>query len=82
MGNKSVVDLTNVEKPSARPVNRLIRRDILSEVSRYMLENPQTESIHIGKVDSHPVSSPFVLQNPLSEGRFIVHRIVDRRAIE
>jgi ATP-dependent Clp protease ATP-binding subunit ClpB len=31
----------------ARPVNRLIRRDILSEVSRYMLENPQTESIHI-----------------------------------
>jgi ATP-dependent Clp protease ATP-binding subunit ClpA len=31
----------------ARPVNRLIRRDILSEVSRYMLENPQTESIHV-----------------------------------
>jgi len=31
----------------ARPVNRLIRRDILSEVSRYMLENPETESIHI-----------------------------------
>jgi ATP-dependent Clp protease ATP-binding subunit ClpA len=31
----------------ARPVNRLIRRDILSEVSKYMLENPETESIHI-----------------------------------
>ena len=36
----------------ARPVNRLIRRDILSEVSRYMLENPQTESIHIGYDDN------------------------------
>ena len=31
----------------ARPVNRLIRRDILSEVSKYMLENPEAESIHI-----------------------------------
>jgi len=31
----------------ARPVNRLIRRDILSEVSKYLLENPATESIHI-----------------------------------
>ena len=31
----------------ARPVNRLIRRDILSEVSKYMLENPEMESIHI-----------------------------------
>ena len=25
----------------------IIRRDILSEVSKYMLENPETESIHI-----------------------------------
>jgi len=31
----------------ARPVNRLIRRDILSEVSRHMLEHPEIESIHI-----------------------------------
>jgi ATP-dependent Clp protease ATP-binding subunit ClpA len=36
----------------ARPVNRLIRRDILSEVSKYMLENPETESIHIGYDDN------------------------------
>ena len=36
----------------ARSINRLIRRDILSEVSRYMLENPQTESIHIGYDDN------------------------------
>ena len=32
----------------ARPINRLIRRDILSEVSKYMLENPEVESINIG----------------------------------
>ena len=32
----------------ARPINRLIRRDILSQVSRYMLENPDVESIDIG----------------------------------
>ena len=32
----------------ARPVNRLIRRDILSEVSKYMLENPEVESINVG----------------------------------
>jgi ATP-dependent Clp protease ATP-binding subunit ClpB len=32
----------------ARPINRLIRRDILSQVSRYMLENPDMESIDIG----------------------------------
>ena len=32
----------------ARPINRLIRRDILSEVSKYMLENPKVESINIG----------------------------------
>ena len=31
----------------ARPVSRLIRRDILSEVSKYMLEHPEKESIHI-----------------------------------
>ena len=41
----------------ARPVNRLIRRDILSEVSKYMLENPQTESIHIGYDDNGVVVS-------------------------
>ena len=32
----------------ARPVNRLIRRDILSEVSKYLLENPEVESINVG----------------------------------
>jgi len=32
----------------ARPINRLIRGDILSEVSKYMLENPEVESINIG----------------------------------
>ncbi len=32
----------------ARPINRLIRRDILSEVSKYLLENPDVESINIG----------------------------------
>ena len=32
----------------ARPINRLIRRDILSEVSKYLLENPEVESINIG----------------------------------
>jgi len=32
----------------ARPINRLIRRDILSEVSKYILENPEVESINIG----------------------------------
>ena len=31
----------------ARPINRLIRRDILSEVSKYLLENPDVESINI-----------------------------------
>ena len=31
----------------ARPINRLIRRDILSEVSKYLLENPGVESINI-----------------------------------
>ncbi|ODS32077.1 MAG: hypothetical protein SCARUB_02784 [Candidatus Scalindua rubra] len=31
----------------ARPINRLIRRDILSEVSKYLLENPNVESINI-----------------------------------
>jgi ATP-dependent Clp protease ATP-binding subunit ClpB len=31
----------------ARPINRLIRRDILSEISKYMLEHPEKESIHI-----------------------------------
>lgn len=31
----------------ARPIKRLIRRDILSEVSKYMLENPDTEIINI-----------------------------------
>ena len=32
----------------ARPINRLIRRDILSEVSKYLLENPEVESINVG----------------------------------
>ena len=41
----------------ARPVNRLIRRDILSEVSKYMLENPQMESIHIGYDDNGVIVS-------------------------
>ena len=31
----------------ARPIKRLIRRDILSEVSKYMLRNPNTDSIHL-----------------------------------
>ena len=31
----------------ARPINRLIRREILSELSRHMLENPETEKINI-----------------------------------
>ena len=31
----------------ARPINRLIRRDILSEVSKYLLENSDVESINI-----------------------------------
>ena len=32
----------------ARPINRLIRRDILSEVSKYLLENSDVEFINIG----------------------------------
>ena len=37
---------------SSKPENtnyfrEIIRRDILSEVSKYMLENPETESIHV-----------------------------------
>ena len=31
----------------ARPINRLIKREILSELSRHMLENPETEKINI-----------------------------------
>tara|TARA_Y100000590_G_C14946385_1_gene723211 strand:- start:88 stop:447 length:360 start_codon:yes stop_codon:yes gene_type:complete len=31
----------------ARPIKRLIRRDILSEISKYMLKNPNTDSIHL-----------------------------------
>ena len=31
----------------ARPINRLIKREILSELSRHMLENPDTEKINI-----------------------------------
>tara|TARA_Y100000034_G_scaffold118260_1_gene158755 strand:- start:97 stop:2157 length:2061 start_codon:yes stop_codon:yes gene_type:complete len=31
----------------ARPIKRIIRRDILSEVSKYMLRHPEIESIHI-----------------------------------
>ena len=31
----------------ARPVKRLIRRDILSEISKYMLEHPESDSIHV-----------------------------------
>jgi ATP-dependent Clp protease ATP-binding subunit ClpB len=31
----------------ARPVKRLIRRDILSEISKYMLNHPESNSIHV-----------------------------------
>ena len=31
----------------ARPINRLIKREILSKLSRHMLENPETEKINI-----------------------------------
>ena len=31
----------------ARPVKRLIRRDILSQISKYMLKNPESNSIHV-----------------------------------
>ena len=31
----------------ARPVKRLIRRDILSEISKHMLNHPESNSIHV-----------------------------------
>ena len=40
----------------ARPVKRLIRRDILSEVSKYMLEHPESNSIHVDYDDGVLIS--------------------------
>ena len=31
----------------ARPIKRLIQREILSELSKFMLENPETQKVNI-----------------------------------
>jgi ATP-dependent Clp protease ATP-binding subunit ClpB len=47
----------------ARPVNRLIRRDILSEVSKYMLENPKVESIHVDYTNKIMITEKYLSEN-------------------